>query len=881
MTIASRIRGSVGLAVAYFLCAEVARTIHVSNHPVALIWPSTGIAFAVLLLYGKKLWPGIAAATFATMLLHGHSVASAVWVSAVDVLEAVCGVWVLRTVFKFHTALDRVRDVLALAVVSFAISLFSSVSSVVGLVLFERLSSDVADPLLSGWWWGHFSADLLVVPLILTWAARFKSKEATQQPHPFEIIALAFAVIIVDVVLFARLFESWFPGGHPPYFAPYYLLPLMLWAGLRFGPRGGATASFGVCIMALIGVAIGDGAFEEVADVQSFVSISAITTLILSAMAVERTRAVRRQALIQESALDAIISIDTRGKIVELNPAGERMFKLRAADALGKDAGELLVPKELRQRYLDMLHRYTQGDMPPVEGRRIEGVLVDANHKRINVEIALTAVTLNEELILTGFVRDITSQHAAEQRNAEMLRQSEELAQLGSFELDVVNGKVEWSDNLYRIFGRSRETFTPTYDSFINAVHPDDADQLRNALKTAMETKQPFNFEERIVRPNGEVRTLHSHVMVFSEGSGGPTRIAGCCQDVTEQRELERARDHFADIARTSDDAIIGLTPALTVETWNAGATKLFGYQPEEIIGKPVTMLAHPLSIEELRRTLGLITEGEQVAHYEMVHLRKDGSTFNAMVTMTPIRSRDGKVTGLSKVLRDITDRTMFENQLKASLKEKEVLLREIHHRVKNNLQVISSLLNLQVSTEASPATRRGLMESQSRIQSMALVHQLLYESRDFGHIDFTEYLRTLSIRLLGTYNVGPKRIDVRVDGEPFLLEIDRAISCGLIVNELVANAIEHAFPDDRSGHINIKVERDGARVILTVRDDGIGIPPQFTLDRVQSFGLQIARTLTMQLEGTIDVRREAGTFVQISFPAVVRASGHSALDAA
>jgi two-component sensor histidine kinase len=172
-------------------------------------------------------------------------------------------------------------------------------------------------------------------------------------------------------------------------------------------------------------------------------------------------------------------------------------------------------------------------------------------------------------------------------------------------------------------------------------------------------------------------------------------------------------------------------------------------------------------------------------------------------------------------------------------------------------------------------------MESQSRIQSMALVHQLLYESRDLGHIDFTEYLRTLAVRLLGTYNVGPKRIDVRVEGESLLLEIDRAISCGLIVNELVANAIEHAFPDERSGHIYIKVEREGARVVLTVRDDGIGIPPQFTLERVHSFGLQIARTLTMQLEGTIDVRREAGTFVQISFPAVVRSSGQSALDAA
>jgi PAS domain S-box-containing protein len=881
VTAVSRIRGNVGLAVAYFLCSEVARTIHVTDHPMSLIWPATGIAMGVMLLYGKTLWPGVGVATFATLVIHGHSVASAIWVSLVDVLEALCGVWVLQRVFKFHTALDRVRDAVALSVVAFGVSLFSSVLSIVGLSVIERLPIDRVEPLLSGWWWGHFSADLLVVPLILTWSARFRGKDLRRSPHTFELIALAFAVIIVDVVLFARLFERWFPGGHPPYFAPYYLLPLMLWGGIRFGPRGGATASFGVGIMALIGVAIGNGAFEQIADVQSFVSISAITTLILSAMAVERTRAVRRQASIQESALDAIVSVNVKGRIVEFNPAAERMFGMRAQDAIGQDAGELLVPERRRKNYLEMLRRYSEGDTEALEGRRVQGVLLDANRNEITVDIAIAAVTLNDELMMTGFIRDVTSQRAAEERNAEMLRQSERLAQLGSFELEVATGRVLWSDNLYRIFGRAPDSFVPTYASFLNAVHPDDAEKLATALTTAMKTMEPFDFEERILRPTGEVRVLHSHVMVFREGVGEPLRIAGCCQDVTEQRELERVRDHFADIARSSDDAIIGLTPTLLVESWNSGATTLFGYEPDEIIGKPVTMLAHPLSVEELERTLQLITAGEHVAHYEMPHVRKDGSTFAASVTMTAIRGRDGKVTGLSKVLRDISERISFENQLKASLHEKEVLLREIHHRVKNNLQVISSLLNLQVSTEPSPTTRRGLMESQSRIQSMALVHQLLYESRDLGHIDFTEYLRTLAVRLLGTYNVGPKRVEIRVEGESLLLEIDRAISCGLVVNELVANAIEHAFPDERSGHIYIKVERDGSRVALTVRDDGIGIPPQFTLERVQSFGLQIARTLTMQLDGTIDVRRENGTFVQISFPAVVRPSGQSALDAA
>lgn len=869
----SRVGGCAFLAIAYFVAGEVARVISVTDRPIALIWPSTGIALAVLLLQGTRLWPGIAVATFATIVVHGGPVSAALWVSAVDVLEAVIGAVILTKVLAFHPALDRVRDVFALTVVSFALSLASALASSFGIMAAGAIPKEGYEALVSGWWWGHFSADLIVVPLLLTWGTRVKGREMPAHPHAAEIAALVIAVVVVDAVLFGRMFAGWFPSAEPPNFAPYYVLPIMLWAGLRFGPRGGATASFGVSIMALIAIAVGNGAFEQLLDVQSFVAISTITTLILSAMAVERTRAVQRQASIQRAALDAIVSIDTKGHIVEMNPAAERMLGVSAVEVIGRDAGELLVPARARERYRDMLANYARGQTDHLSGRRFRGVILAANGRELDVEVAVAAVTINDESMLTGFIRDVTTERAAAQRGAEMLRQAEHLAHLGSFQLELPTGHLEWSDELFRIFGRDRETFKPSYKTFIGAVHPDDREQLLNALSIALQKKEPFDFEERIVRPGGEIRTLQSHVMVFPGEAGEPVRIGGCCQDVTEQRLIERERDHFADIARTTDDAIIGLSTTMTIETWNAGATKLFGYTQDEVVGRPVTMLAHPLSVEELRRTLLLLTAGEHVARYEMVHVRKDGSTFNAAVTMTAISNRNGKVVGLSKVLRDITERTTFENQLKASLQEKEVLLREIHHRVKNNLQVISSLLNLQVSAESSAKIRRELAESQSRIQSMALVHQLLYESRDLGHIDFTDYLRKLSMRLLGTYSVGPARIDVVVRGESLPLEIDRAISCGLIVNELVANALEHAFPNGRSGLVEISVARDGSQVLLTVRDDGVGVPPEYTVDRVGTFGLQIARTLTAQLEGTFDIRREAGTFVQIAFPAAARSS--------
>jgi two-component sensor histidine kinase len=186
---------------------------------------------------------------------------------------------------------------------------------------------------------------------------------------------------------------------------------------------------------------------------------------------------------------------------------------------------------------------------------------------------------------------------------------------------------------------------------------------------------------------------------------------------------------------------------------------------------------------------------------------------------------------------------------------------------VKNNLQVISSLLNLQVSTETSPQSRRSLLESQNRIQSMALVHQLLYQSTDIGRIDLAGYVRALAMRLLRTYSVGPDRIDLTVRGHSLLLGIDRVIPCGLIVNELVANAIDHAFPHERRGHIWVTIEdASNQRVALTVRDDGVGITDE-EMENARTFGLQIARTLTHQLDGEIAIARSGGTVVRVTFP--------------
>jgi two-component sensor histidine kinase len=217
--------------------------------------------------------------------------------------------------------------------------------------------------------------------------------------------------------------------------------------------------------------------------------------------------------------------------------------------------------------------------------------------------------------------------------------------------------------------------------------------------------------------------------------------------------------------------------------------------------------------------------------------------------------------------LRDITERVRNEEEIKRSLEEKEVLLKEIHHRVKNNLQVVSSLLSLEAGNPRVAAAKELFLESQNRVASMALIHEKLYRSGDFSNIDFGDYIRSLIQILLDSYAMNPARIALSVDVD-VKLDIHKAVPCGLIVNELLSNALKHAFPDGRSGSITLSLHEMNCRRILRFSDDGVGMAENFDFRRSPSLGLQLVTTLTSQIGGAIRRLPGPGTGFEIDFPA-------------
>lgn len=381
-----------------------------------------------------------------------------------------------------------------------------------------------------------------------------------------------------------------------------------------------------------------------------------------------------------------------------------------------------------------------------------------------------------------------------------------------------------------------------------------------------------------MARNNDKSDLGKTKVQLIAELSGLKQRAAELekkLKDITRHHQQARItlmeekdkKQMYLDIAEV---ILVALDKNGQITLINRKGCRILGYEYGELIGKNWFETCLPLKIRyDVFNVFKQLMEGkiEAVEYFENPVLNSTGEERLIAWHNAILRNEHGDIAGTLSSGQDITEQKQAENELKNSLKEKELLVKEVHHRVKNNMAVISSLLNLQAEKFEEPSVLNAFRDSQHRIRSMALVHEKLYQAKDLSKIEFSQYINDLSQQVSRSNEFQGTSISVKVKADNIKLGIDTAIPCGLIINELLTNAFKYAFPNNRRGeiHIHMKLVKNKFYKLI-ISDNGVGLPGHIDVQNPSGFGLNLVYLLTQQLEGEVKAQREKGTTFIITF---------------
>lgn len=517
----------------------------------------------------------------------------------------------------------------------------------------------------------------------------------------------------------------------------------------------------------------------------------------------------------------------------------------------------------------------------------------------------------------------LAAEIAERKRTEEILRESEERWQLalrgnndGIWDWNIKTNQVFFSTRWKEMLGYQDHEISNHLEEIWIRVHPDDLDSVVQAVQNHFAKVTPFYATEfRVLCKDGTYKWILDRGQALWDENGNVIRMVGSHTDITERKQAEetlskilaqletKVEERTAELKKINESlegeifkrkqiekalrdseerfrtafhqAAVGIAHVGLDGRWllvNQRLCDIVGYTAEELESRTFQEITHPDDLTASLKYVDEILKGNiQTYTIEKRYFRKDGSLVWINLTVSLTYNTSGEPKYFIAVIEDISDRKHSQAQIQASLREKEVLLKEIYHRVKNNLQVISSLLNLQSDYIKDKQDLEIFQQSQQRIASMALIHEKMYQSPDLAHIDFGEYIQDLVASLFSSYEVNSRAIafNINVDSH-VLLGLDLAIPCGLIIHELVSNSLKYGFPQGGEGEILIAIaENVDQQFTITVSDNGIGLPPNFNFKNTASLGWQLVDALTQQIAGNINITSHDGLEFQITFPLI------------
>ncbi len=404
-------------------------------------------------------------------------------------------------------------------------------------------------------------------------------------------------------------------------------------------------------------------------------------------------------------------------------------------------------------------------------------------------------------------------------------------------------------------------------------VHPEDVPLLQDFISASIRDLQPFSTEFRLLFPSGLVKWIQVNARPERQPSSDVI-YDGVILDVTGRKRAEQEIWFQANLLNQVRNAVICTDLEGIIIYWNRFAETLYQWKADEVVGRSLFEVIVPADQQEVVAEAFAELRQNQYAEGELLFQRKDGSRFPILAATSALQNEQGQIIGYVGVSVDISDRKQTEDerkqaeiQLQTSLREKEMLLREIHHRVKNNLQIVSSLLHLQANRVDDPQLRSALEDSWNRVDSMALVHENLYRSPNLSAIDFTAYVQTLVNNLFRVYNIQPQMVALHLAINPAISpHLDQAIPCGLILNEFLSNALKHGFRGRQTGELFVSLDETDQQIAIAVGNSGDTLPPDFDLSQIRSMGLQLVMGLVRQLEGALEITRGDPTVFKVTF---------------
>ncbi len=510
---------------------------------------------------------------------------------------------------------------------------------------------------------------------------------------------------------------------------------------------------------------------------------------------------------------------------------------------------------------------------------RRDGIMgAESRHRRRDgtlfpIEAVANYLMLDGEEQLFVFAQDTTERERAE-RERRLMHAAIDKSHTPFYAISPTGQIIYANEHACLVLGLTREELIGRHTWDIDpTVRPETQPDYRKAIKE----KGVLSFEAVHQRVDGTTFPVEVTANFFS--FKGEEFTLAFVSDVTERKKadlaLRRSEERLRQAMLVYDIGIFEHDHAADSIYCSPEMRRYFGLEPSTDEAIPLSLIRSAVHPDDRQRTDEAVArahdphgDGRHFNQYRVV--RADGSVRWLEACSQTFFEGEGSARVPVRTIgavADITERRRVSDALKSSLHEKETLLREVHHRVKNNLQIIVSLLHFQAKKLEDPAGLAAFADARNRLRSVILVHEKLYQSADLSRIDFASYLQSLVRDLQRSYGASARRVEVHVTAESLALPIETALPCGMIVCELLTNVFKYAFPEGRAGRAEISLTAAGGRVRLTVRDDGVGLPQSFDPERSTSFGWQLIRNLTAQLGGAVSMGPPGGTQVTIAFP--------------